>query len=736
MITKSFFIRLLSGFLIIILVMMFFYLLSTNYMKSEYKESIITYNQDHLENTMEKYEEMFTYIQNILMGLYAKQSVQTLNKDLRSLPPDSANISSLNVLIVMDDLNQEVQAHSQLYLESIYLVLDHPSAVIAPGGTSEASMLFNKYALFDDQTGSVWQDWFDQSFVLKVAPSHYRDTQTLAVVVKNKHIPDFYFIAFIHAAHAYQHLYGQSSDQQFKMETENSILYQTGGSDNKEVLNKEDSYLFHIEGTRTGITYSSRIPNTAVEKPISQMNWVLLWIVLGSVAISLALSTWVSLSIHAPIKRMLSFVSGNRTQPVSSGIREFQHIYNHLHNLVQKSRETDRFISESESLLKYYAYGNQLRAVSPDDSRSNAYHFKDNPFIVVLFKLHFRNPMQTNLRMTSNKVSICEFIRSSLDKRQPDTLTFQMDQEHIVSLLFTKNPPLETERGYLNELMQALDLHADYFLTTIGISATYKHSSDLLKAYEQTKSLVSQRTLGESVQFFTKKMKKNVLWINPVQEQFLMNYVTYHKRDDALSWIKQQLTRMESQESSIEQIIDFTRLVMRKLKSCLPQARWEDELFTSFERSIPYCFTYDEFVRLLEQLLEEVLAHLNPVQEIQHQDRTVQQVIHYMHENYKEDISLESISQQYNISKSYFSTLFKENTGNNFKDYLNRIRVDQAKLMLRTTELKIREITERVGYSDPTPFIRIFKKYVGTTPTEYRDIHFESNVSDSISKLD
>lgn len=93
----------------------------------------------------------------------------------------------------------------------------------------------------------------------------------------------------------------------------------------------------------------------------------------------------------------------------------------------------------------------------------------------------------------------------------------------------------------------------------------------------------------------------------------------------------------------------------------------------------------------------------------------------YIENNYHENITLEDVSREVNISSYYLSRIFKEGTGENFIDYLTGLRIDKAKELLGTTNLSMKEICAKVGYSDPNYFSKSFKKNVGVTPTEYRE---------------
>ena len=89
-------------------------------------------------------------------------------------------------------------------------------------------------------------------------------------------------------------------------------------------------------------------------------------------------------------------------------------------------------------------------------------------------------------------------------------------------------------------------------------------------------------------------------------------------------------------------------------------------------------------------------------------------------QHYKEELTLEGLASLVYLSPTYLSKLFKRETGENLSTYMQTIRIDAAKTLLRTTPLKTYEVAERVGISDPVYFSRIFKKVVGVKPKDFR----------------
>jgi len=99
----------------------------------------------------------------------------------------------------------------------------------------------------------------------------------------------------------------------------------------------------------------------------------------------------------------------------------------------------------------------------------------------------------------------------------------------------------------------------------------------------------------------------------------------------------------------------------------------------------------------------------------------------YVARHYHEDIFLPGIARAMNYSSAYFSKLFKQCFQRNFITYLTDVRIQAAKDMIQNTDMTIREIGEKAGYKDPNYFTKVFRKVVGTSPSEYREIGVSKN---------
>ncbi len=99
----------------------------------------------------------------------------------------------------------------------------------------------------------------------------------------------------------------------------------------------------------------------------------------------------------------------------------------------------------------------------------------------------------------------------------------------------------------------------------------------------------------------------------------------------------------------------------------------------------------------------------------------IDQVLAFVDQNYMEDIGIGTISERLNITPNYLSTLFHRKTGVNFMSYLKNARMLKARELLSDPSLQIQQVAERVGYSSPRHFARLFTEQFGCLPSEYRE---------------
>jgi two-component system response regulator YesN len=100
--------------------------------------------------------------------------------------------------------------------------------------------------------------------------------------------------------------------------------------------------------------------------------------------------------------------------------------------------------------------------------------------------------------------------------------------------------------------------------------------------------------------------------------------------------------------------------------------------------------------------------------------QVISHIILQIHQRYRNELTLKEIAEVMGMNADYLSTVFREEVGETFSNYLARYRIDKAKQLLKELPLKVYEVAEQVGYKRYKYFVKVFKSIVGVTPAEYK----------------
>lgn len=140
-------------------------------------------------------------------------------------------------------------------------------------------------------------------------------------------------------------------------------------------------------------------------------------------------------------------------------------------------------------------------------------------------------------------------------------------------------------------------------------------------------------------------------------------------------------------------------------------------------------FLNDEFIARLGEksslfdiieYLKKVLSDLSNTHFGRTTKSTMERVVQYICSNYNRELRLEQLATIFGYNSAYLGKVFHQYTGENFNNYLDRIRITEAKRLLALDEYKVYEVAEMVGYTNINYFHNKFKKYVGVSPLSYK----------------
>ena len=95
--------------------------------------------------------------------------------------------------------------------------------------------------------------------------------------------------------------------------------------------------------------------------------------------------------------------------------------------------------------------------------------------------------------------------------------------------------------------------------------------------------------------------------------------------------------------------------------------------------------------------------------------------VQYIKEHYSENLTVNDLAEVFNMSPNYFSSIFKKEIHQSPVNFITGIRIKEAQEMLVSSNLSVADIAQKTGYEDGQYFFRVFKKYTGMTPLQYRE---------------
>lgn len=130
-----------------------------------------------------------------------------------------------------------------------------------------------------------------------------------------------------------------------------------------------------------------------------------------------------------------------------------------------------------------------------------------------------------------------------------------------------------------------------------------------------------------------------------------------------------------------------------------------------YEREIKlfYDRVMESYIRLAAKLSED-------------KGELIDRIIEFIKDNYYKQISLQIVADEFDMSLTYVSQYFKKATGMNFIDFVRDIRLEKAKEILKDRKISINEVARKTGFETVNTFIKVFKKYNGITPGEYKKL--------------
>jgi two-component system response regulator YesN len=275
----------------------------------------------------------------------------------------------------------------------------------------------------------------------------------------------------------------------------------------------------------------------------------------------------------------------------------------------------------------------------------------------------------------------------------------------------------------------AEEIFNQYRLTvSIGIGNPYQTLRDISRSFDEAQQASEYAVYGgeRRVVWYLDTARETSMYYYPIDtQQRLLNTLKVGEYDEAKRILDQILLKnFEERELSYDmrqQLIVELKGTMLKL---MDQKSFQDEAFNeSVRNEIAQIQPLDAVEQLrsrLDTLMRNICSAIAK-QKSDDVDETIRAIMIHIQNQYTDpDLTLYRIAESVQRPERFISHLFKEQTGENLSDYLERIRMNKASDLLIQNELTIDEISAQVGYNSAHSFRRAFKRVKGVAPSAYR----------------
>ncbi|WP_170140671.1 helix-turn-helix domain-containing protein [Oceanobacillus arenosus] len=471
--------------------------------------------------------------------------------------------------------------------------------------------------------------------------------------------------------------------------------------------------------------YSSDNAVLPVNQGINQIIWVgLISLILGGL-----LAFFAANRTYRPVKKLIRVFKENSVNDVEvQAGDELKYLEENYLAVKQNIHELQRIVEENNvplknDFLKKMMYGVLSKQAIEEGMEQYQLAFLNQPVRVAV--IEFKDKFKVEKKIPSEtihllKTQVLKYLKTEL-AIEFQLAIFEMDYLRFGTII--ENVELEKVKKALQSAFLTIEVYSD--ITLIGFIGNVAEKQDSIKdSYADCVKLLEYRYALPEKSVVTMEDPldiKETSYYYPIEkERELISYAVQGNKEKMLQTLDELLHHNMNRQLTVNNQEQFTQAIVSTIHRIVFMIN--EDVHKIFKDNILLtllmCETPEQLATYMRDYFMQLLEYINQSKEEQDFAKK-DELLEFVHQHYQEEISLQDLAGYLNLSTSYVSTLFKKITGENFKEYLNMYRIQVAKNLLKDKKYKISEVAESVGYTNINSFIRIFKKYEGTSPGKY-----------------
>lgn len=487
--------------------------------------------------------------------------------------------------------------------------------------------------------------------------------------------------------------------------------------------------------------YVSVIPTKYIQENANQIKKVTLLVVVASIILTAVLTLYIVNGLYRPISRILSYIhiigekKGVTAQNTNSN--EFA-LINGMLDYIYKENQTlqDNFEKSRPMLQEKYIYdliNGQIMADYETVGLEIGISLSYPCYQIIILEIGKGTPSGLKKYRKSRKETIAqlkEIARQTLGEHC-NCYFLEKNDQTIVSLINAPKSFYECDgiNDYLNKIQEYL-LQKEELPYVIGVGQSYPDIQNCYRSYiDALETIKYQIVKGQNSVIYIDEVKNSssAAITYPLEKEAQLIMITKSGNQEAALAALEQVFRenLMEQELSPEMIDNlFDALAGTAIRTIFEMRLTNMQIFPEnhdIYKELNKRNSIDEKKTYITDVFRKISQFASD-NKYRQQSRILEKINLYLEENYSKDISLDTVAEVVNLSASYLSFIFKESSGLNFVDYVNQFRLQKAKELLCNTSYNIAQVAELVGYNSANSFSKVFKKYNGISPGQYRKL--------------
>lgn len=478
------------------------------------------------------------------------------------------------------------------------------------------------------------------------------------------------------------------------------------------------------------------LPEHIAYKSINDSRWIILLIFSVCLLMGLGLIVYFINLHYRPIRKMLSFFPDEEEDKRNN---EYSFLEQQISSVLDKNEEINQIVDKQHSLLQTYLLNMVLTGQKLTEEKSRMefeclnFNTKDGMFITFIM---YAEPDEAAPDSQKERSYMHFVICNIMDEILTNLgYVFHSVEKSGAIVYITEIAEAEKSKDIVDAAEFAFEVIRSAFSFDFCCAFGSEHSGlpGIAESYDEARRVMeyclSGGTTGPVTYSASAEQLSQSHFYSLEQEEKLFNLLKANEQTRLRQEIHEIFCiNLQSKAFSLNALQYLTVDMFNTVKKALIRnGRTVDREFPAEVNFIDNIFKCNDTEQMEKTIQDVFCSCAQKLSSRQSTEDVVESVIMYIKENYaNQNLSITMIADRFSMNHDYISRKFKEASGMRIGDYINSIRVERSKELLRDFNNRISNIAEMAGFSSYRTYVRTFTNVTGVTPKKYRDMYYES----------